>query len=145
MFKKIITTFILYFFDGMNITNNPKRMTNILTEYFIKKCTNELTKIHDQKYNTTYDQLLHSTDPIPNHIELVKALSDPDDKIRKNDKIPDDKGMHIIILDSDRYFYHDVLFFIITFCSNKHFQSSTHQSRLSGSKFDLVDSLGGGE
>lgn len=116
MFKKKITTFIIYSFDIPSTTKNTTRlMTN---------CIEKLTKIHDQKHNKKYKKLLKSNDPIPNHIELVKALSDPEDKIRKNDKIPDDKGMHILILDSNRHFYYDVLFFIITFCNNKHFQSS---------------------
>jgi len=58
-----------------------------------EKCDKKLAKIHGYKSNKKYKKLLRSYDPILNDNELVKALSDPDAKIRRNYKIPFDLGI----------------------------------------------------
>lgn len=66
-----------------------------------KKCNKKLAKIHGHKSNKKYKKLLKSYDPILNNNELVKALSDPEDKIGINDKLFDALGKHIIIVESE--------------------------------------------
>jgi len=59
----------------------------------VKKCEKKLAKIHGHKSNKKYKKLLRSYDPMLNDNELVKALSDPDDKIRRNYNLPIDLGI----------------------------------------------------
>ncbi|XP_016662295.1 uncharacterized protein LOC100574856 isoform X2 [Acyrthosiphon pisum] len=68
---------------------NPKNNINLNND---EKCDKKLAKIHGHKYNKKYKKLLRSYDPILNDNELLKALSDPDDKIGRNYIIPFDLG-----------------------------------------------------
>ncbi|CAI6351853.1 unnamed protein product [Macrosiphum euphorbiae] len=76
-------------------SNDKRKPTNNIKLNNDGKCGKKLAKIHGHKCNKKYKKLLRSYDPILNDKELVKALSDPDDKIRRNYKIPFDLGAKI--------------------------------------------------
>ncbi|XP_060877925.1 uncharacterized protein LOC132950462 isoform X2 [Metopolophium dirhodum] len=73
-------------------SNNKRNPTNNIHLNNDKKCEKKLAKIHGHKSDKKYKKLLRSCDPILNDNELVKALSDPDDKMGRNYKIPFDLG-----------------------------------------------------
>ncbi|XP_022170498.1 uncharacterized protein LOC111033871 [Myzus persicae] len=73
-------------------SNNNCDSTNNINLMDEKKCNKKLAKIHGHKSNKKYKKLLKSYDPILNNNELVKALSDPEDKIGINDKLFDALG-----------------------------------------------------
>ncbi|KAL4143663.1 hypothetical protein QTP88_005972 [Uroleucon formosanum] len=71
-------------------SNKKRNKTNNINLNNDEKFDSKLAKIHGHKSNKKYKKLLRSNDPILSDSELVKALSDPEDKIGRNYKTPDD-------------------------------------------------------